>query len=411
MSGEIYIADKVTLDLVKAQADAIKAQTVSIQADTDDLQVKAIALKAETALTKADTTSIIAKVDAIKSDTVALLSTPVDVSLSEYFSWAGGSFPYNQGAVGDIVISGPTTWNDSVGYKKIKKLTINAGQTLTIAKSPFYIFADEISFGDTSSTIDASGMSGSASAVYPSNAQALGSTAIMGIARSQGGCGGGMLFVIANKVTGAAGKIKADGGNGYFNGTPNGSGVNYMGAQGALSIDTEVIVSTLVPETFDVMMYGFANRPTAGSYYPTPNFRGNLYLHMGESGQGNGGISSKGGGSGSIGTGGNASIGGSGIGGGGSVYTSPSDYGKVSAVTNTLRDLVFLASIGCTGGGGGSAVASYAGNNGAAGGGGGSVVLWAHSMISPPTLSANGGAKAAISGGNGGAGVTYSTIV
>ena len=65
-----------------------------------------------------------------------------DPTLTNEFSWAGGVFPF--AGTQDITVSGATTWNDSVGYKKVKKLTIAAGQTLTIQKSPFYIFADEI---------------------------------------------------------------------------------------------------------------------------------------------------------------------------------------------------------------------------------------------------------------------------
>lgn len=54
MANEIYIADKVTLDLIKTQTDAIKEQTVVINADTDDIQTKVIAIKADTTTLKTD---------------------------------------------------------------------------------------------------------------------------------------------------------------------------------------------------------------------------------------------------------------------------------------------------------------------------------------------------------------------
>lgn len=48
MANEIYIADKVTLDLVKIDTNALKTALAIVNADTDDLQASASILKTDT---------------------------------------------------------------------------------------------------------------------------------------------------------------------------------------------------------------------------------------------------------------------------------------------------------------------------------------------------------------------------
>lgn len=309
-----------------------------------------------------------------------------DGTLINEFSWAGAAFPFS--GADDVTISAPTTWNDSCGYKKVKKLTINSGQTLTIAKSPFFIFADEIAFGSTGSIIDASGESGGASTTFG------GYTAIGGLktdasARAQGGCGGGMLFIIARTITGANGVIKANGGAGYRNTTNSGGSTSGVGGQGALSnkqgagVTSQSWVGDSDPQLTSIW------------YYLHP-----LGVFMADGVQG-GTVVASGGGSGfSFG-------GGSGIGGGGGGQAGNSGSAARSKLNPST--LLLLAKNGCLGGGGGSGGVNSTGtSNAAGGGGGGSVVVWYRTKTATPTLEANGGTGATGStANNGGAGVTF----
>lgn len=303
-----------------------------------------------------------------------------DVSLLSYFGWAGGGYPF--GGTEDIIIASNTIWNDSSGYKKVKKLTINAGITLKIERSPFYIFCEELA---GTGIIDISGPAGAESGVHPSWCT-QGGAAISGTARAQAGCGGGMLFIVTDTISGAV-SIKANGGNGYKN-TNVATSSLYAGGQGALS--PSVNLTPAISELWD----GTSPVNTSGTGYRT-------YLHP------VGFLLGKGAGGGSGGgSGGNSA--GSGIGGG----ARHLDDGQQSRFALTPDRLLELAKYGCLGGGAGSATVSQldGDGNGAGGGGGGSVVLWYRIKTATPALEANGGVGVPSSGGssaNGAAGVTH----
>lgn len=301
----------------------------------------------------------------------------IDNTLSTYFSVYGSSFPYNSGA-SDITISTNTTWDDACGYKKVKKLSIVAGITLRINRFPFYIFADEINFGDTSSCIDASGQTPTVStSTYSGFNGATGGIAYdtpshYGI----GGCGGGLLIILCNKVTGANGVIKANGSNG-IHGSGYGDGADgFVGSgQNALCLSGQ----------YDYLAYYIGVSPyvTQTTYTGySSKYRNTLDAILGyhnpETGVGLG-----------IGAG----------------AASSSNPGLLARITPTIKDLLFLADQKCLGGGGGYGIASKSssitGEGG--GGGGGAIVLFAHTFTATPTLQANGGT------GNsaGSAGVTY----
>jgi len=292
-----------------------------------------------------------------------------DTTLNTYFGWAGKAFPY--AGTEDITIAEDTIWNDAVGYKKVKKLTIEAGKTLKINKTPFYIFAEEIEFGDEYSCIDASGLNTG----VPFSAAGGGDISESSTGRA--GDGGGMLFVVVKKISGAAGIIKANGADGIYS-------VNTVsGGQGALSHRRTVSGTS----------------PTASEHW-TGSFgsSSNSILPLGHllAGGSQGGT---GGGSGFTQSSGNYAGGGSGIGGGGSNYGPEYHGGASNGIT--VSQLLCLADMGCRGGGGGG----YGGGK-SAGGGGGSVVVWVREMLSAPVLQANGGLGTA-GAGNGGAGVTH----
>lgn len=305
--------------------------------------------------------------------------------------WAGSRFPFSEGAA-DIVISGATTWSDAAGFKRVGKLTINAGQTLTIARSPFWIFADEINFGDTASQIFGGGPAGASSGTF-SAAYARGATYVS-TGRAQGGCGGIILFVVCRTITGAAGKIVADGGNGYRD-TTAAAATGGRGGQGAFSRNFDV--SSANNED-----WGGANG--LGVVGDNPPLLIALLLGSGGS-IGNGGGVAGGSGSGSGASAGGA--GGSGIGGGGTASTLIIAAGT-SLVPPSPQQLMMLASMGCLGGGGGGAYCEIAvgTNNGSGGGGGGSVVVWVSDLAVTPTLTATGGSGTG-NGSAGAAGVTH----
>lgn len=296
----------------------------------------------------------------------AIEESALDNTLSNYFGWAGKSFPYAGAA--DVTISIDTVWDDTdadvkKGFKKVKTLTIAAGKKLSINKSPFYIFAEGIVFGDTNSSIDISGPSGSSALLtFPSwcaKGSKYGTYA-------QGGCGGGLLFIVCRKISGAAGQIKANGGNGWRN-TDNASN---LGAAGLGTFDTTV------PEFTQLLVSGGTHGTATGN--PVQIYGG-------------GGIAE---------------------GGGGTATNSTANgrAGRVPAKSSTPDELLWLARFGLLGGGGGGAGASSDGAcNFAGGGGGGAICVWARDLDITPALIANGGIGAcnAATTCPGGAGITH----
>lgn len=314
------------------------------------------------------------------------VNSPSDDTLLNYFSPYGSSFPYNAGA-SDITISVNTTWNDSVGYKKVKKLTINAGITLTINRSPFFIFADEVNFGDTTSIIDASGGVGGSSNMAKGGVASI---------NSKGGDGGGMLFIIATKITGANGVIKANGGNAYTINTS--SSASGAGGQGALSA---TLASTI----------GIYSEFWDGSLPTTGNAK--QYMHPLGIMLGSGGGGGTGGGSGACSSNNPPfGYGGSGIGGGGGTNNGSNYAGSPAKTTISPTMLIQLAFASCLGGGGGGASVYTNGNSAfAGGGGGGAIIVFAKTYTATPTVQANGGTGSwggvVTAGINGGAGLTW----
>jgi hypothetical protein len=299
-----------------------------------------------------------------------LKSRPLDY----YFPFVGGNFPYN-GDAPDITISSNTVWDDFIGFKQVGKLTINAGVTLKIEQSPFIIFADEIVFGGTDSIIDGSGPSGAASGDHPSWC-AKGATVVGNGGRVQAGCGGIMLLIVTNRISGAKGSIRANGGDGWAQQAPS-SRQFAQGGQGALSA---LLPTDAPPEAWGGL--GF-------------------YLARGGGNVSNGGGGTGGGSGGQI-PGNYNHGGGSGIGGGGASGAGTAGYPCPG--THNLKTWMFLHSLNCLGGGGGAAFNSTTPT--AAGGGGGLVGLLVGEIGVAPILEANGG----VADGpayNGGAGFTF----
>lgn len=317
-----------------------------------------------------------------------------DNLLVNYFSWAGSKFPFDNGA-GNVTISSPTTWGDVNGFKRVGKLTINAGQTLTIARSPFVIFAREINFGNAASCIDGSGPSGAASGTYSQKVARGGLVTHSANGRAQGGCGGISLIVVAGSVGGASGIIKANGGDGFAedtNPSTSESGYTKTGAQGALS-------------NLAGPIYNVSQRWLVGDFANPPGLwlvRGGGAAYDAYDGGGLGGGSS-----GTLGGGDSLSYGAGGFGGGGGVNVSQSAlHGAANNFSSLTQVLHTILNYQCLGGGGGAA---YLGPNtrAAGGGGGGAAIVFAKNFIVTPVLQANGGLGVGAYGGNGGAGVTF----
>lgn len=297
-----------------------------------------------------------------------------------------GVYPYHNGAA-DITISADTTWDDDEGYKRVGKLTIASGVKLTIRQNPFFILADEIEFGDANSWISNDGYNGvdAAGGGFPTDIYAKGGyhSSNEGVI---GGCGGGMLFVLCNHISGAAGKISANGGNAR---AINSSSYSLVGGQGALS--ETVLVGSAAAEAW----------ATAGMLPLTAYIgKGGHSTHAGT-----------GGGSGGGGTG-YASGGGSGIGGGGGAAPSGTMDGFASSKLITPSIALLLVQLRCKGGGGGALArnSSTTSNNGGGGGGGGYVQVMYKTKAVTPIIEANGGLGATqgtFVGGNGGAGQTW----
>ena len=339
---------------------------------------------------------------AINSDLSKPLNQQVYEGLSHFtllshFAWAGMKYPF--AGASDVTISSNTTWDAIThpqGYAKVKKLTINAGCTLTILQSPFIIFADEIVGGGAGAIINASGPNGASSGNFTCG-QAYGATNLTGSpARVQGGCGGGLLIILCSKFSGTAITIKANGGNGYSNAS-NGDSSRGYGGQGAISA---LINNTGTQQEFD----------GSGSPAGTKN---KAYLHPLHMSMGRGGsqyyeYSGTGGGSGGGYNAAEECGGGSGIGGGGGYKGN----GQQPVFPVTPLTLLELLKFGCKGGGGGSAgIKSGVGTaNFACGGGGGAILVFANDATSvTPTMQANGGTGAgnATNKSDGAAGVTY----
>lgn len=316
-------------------------------------------------------------------------------ALSNYFG-ASGTFPFAGDQ--DVTISSNTTWSDSSGQRKVKKLTINAGVTLTISVGSFMIFAEEIVFGSSTSTIDISGPSGAATGTYVGVTHATGATsgAAGNPGRAQGGCGGGMLAVFANKITGN-GKFRSNGGNGFIN---NSTGNDTSGGPGG---NSSILGPLLVANPI-------VSIPTAAQADMFPRFISKLIA--------DGGMFSTG------------YAGGKGLasGAGAAVrYSSTqaasaipaSALGKRTLITPTTEEILTLVILGFNAGGGGAAgVGSESNGNMAAGGGGGCVAVWV-GKTSPTlfTFELNGGIGVAgsyftgVENLSGASGLSYLTIV
>ncbi|MCB2297810.1 hypothetical protein [Clostridium tagluense] len=83
MAGEIFIADKATLDSVKADTNALKASLAIVNADTDDLQTNMASVKATGASTNSNEithyNAVTAQVATVKADTVSLMSSIANI--------------------------------------------------------------------------------------------------------------------------------------------------------------------------------------------------------------------------------------------------------------------------------------------------------------------------------------------
>jgi len=305
-----------------------------------------------------------------------------------------GVYPYHNGAA-DITISVDTTWDDVLGYKRVGKLTVAAGVKLTIARFPFFILADEIEFGDTSSWICADGLSGFAGMGYSAYPDTYARGAILGsTARAAGGCGGGLLFILCNAISGANGKITADGGNGYY--LPDStSPITSRGGQGALSSQYIIAANAAGATTIEDWKTGLI------PIFVQLGVGGGLTTYAGTGGGSGGQTTALG-------------AGGSGIGGGGAAGNAANvTVGAAASTQITPSLLMLLAQFGCKGGGAGGAYGSdtVAGRTAGGGGGGGAVCVLYKTKTATPALQANGGTgsyqNASYPGSNGGAGLTF----
>lgn len=281
-------------------------------------------------------------------------------------SWAG-QFPFAAGGA-DATIAADTDLTDTARYKQYKTVTINAGIKLRCRRSPFFIFADTINFGSSTSEISCDGPTPTTGAVPTYGAHFARGGAASGA--GAGGCGGGILIVCARVITGSAGKFTARGGNGYSAGTVSANG---YGGQGALSPNYNL---TATPEDLATYLIGSAAR----------------WLLRDGADHGGTSKAGKGGGSGGGATGTSAAGGGSGLGGGGAGSTAATatvDYYP------SPDQLLWLAEAGCLGGGGGGLVCL----NGLAavggGGGGGGVAVFGQTWDVTPTVVVTGGLSSA----------------
>ena len=294
-------------------------------------------------------------------------------------------FPHNGNTSTDVTISTPTTWAHADYPGRIVTLDrLDVDDVLTLSGSPWFIFVSTLDMG-ASGEIRCDGPDGDTGGAAASIYTRGGFASSTGIAA--GGCGGGMVFICAETVTGTASRpISADGGDGARN-TTNASADVGMGGEGAfgrISTQTATSYSREALEFYNLL--GDGSGSSVGGY---------------------------GGGSGGVSTSGTMAGGGSGIGGGAAAGSAgATTSGSAARNIPSVVQLVELAIKGCRGGGGGGAVASTTGtNNAAGGGGGGAVVLWYRTSSAAPTLSASGGASVGTSSNPGADGITYSVQV
>lgn len=298
------------------------------------------------------------------------------------------AFPHNGDVATNVTISSPTTWTESNYPGRVVKLNrLDVDDVLTLQGGPWFIFVETLDFG-ASGSINGDGPDGSTGGDADADYARGGYVTGTGIAA--GGCGGVMILICANSITGTSSRtISANGGDAARN-TSNAGANTAEGGQGALSPSkTWESSSTQTAEAWNG--YGSSTPP------------GRFIMLLGDGG---GAAVGEGGGSGGVATTGQIGGGGSGIGGGGGGGTASA--GSLPAVSEpSVVALVELALAGCLGGGGGGAHINTTGtNNSAGGGGGGAVIVWARTLSATPTLSASGGAAIG-GGGAGAAGVTY----
>lgn len=316
-------------------------------------------------------------------------NTGAYTGMDSFFGWAGAGFPY--AGADDITISADTTWNDACGYKKFKKLTINAGVTLKVERFPFYIFCDELA---GTGIIDASGPSGSSSLTPHPDYAAAGGIKTANGAEAQGGCGGGIILICTRLISGAV-TIKANGGDGWKNTTAR-STTGCYGAPGGGAIALHYSATNQLGVNWD----GSASTAANGL-----NFLHPYGIMCGKGGSSYGG---RGGGHGGCSSNYTIIGGGSGIAGGGGVnnLATPAPGEQPERFLVPLH-LLRLVEYGCIGGGGGGAyVTNVADSNGAGGGGGGAIAIWYREKTTTPNLQANGGLASGVAG-NGAAGATF----
>lgn len=280
-----------------------------------------------------------------------------------------GAFGLGNDQTTDVTVSTNTTWTTTDYPDKVvvcDVLTIAASVKLTLRGGPWFIFCNELVFGDASSHIGADGPDGGASVTYDGD-DIEGATVVNGSARAQGGCGGGAVAIFATTVSGSNGTISADGGD-AFRDTDNAGSNDADDGEGAIDgLLYNATVSSVLPR---------------GAYY-------------GRGGNGNGANGGYAGGAGQdAGTGGAA--GGSGFGGGGGDATGGNGDGAQPTITPTPATvfLMMLVDRARGGGGGGARVSTVGSANAAGGGGGGAALLFADVLDATPTVRANGGLEA-----------------
>ena len=291
-------------------------------------------------------------------------------------------FPHNGDVATDVTISSPTTWTNTTYPGRVVQLNrLDVDDVLTLQGGPWFIFVETLDMG-ASGEIRGDGPDGSLSALADDD-YALGAyVSSTGVA--SGGCGGVMVFIIANSITGTASRpISANGGAGSRN-TSNAGSTTGRAGEGA----------------FDRIQAQSVTSQTYGSGVQT-------FLNILGDGGGGATIGGRAGGTGGVTDSGGTNGGGSGIGGGAGASTGSTSVGFAPRNEPSVVQLLELALAGCLGGGGGAAVVTTTGtNNAAGGGGGGSVVVWYATSSADPTLTATGGAS--VGGTNDGAdGVTY----
>lgn len=350
----------------------------------------------------------------IGSENIGVSTPDEDGSLAERLAYLianqnrinsafGRRFPFDNGAA-DITIAADTTWSDAAGFKRVGKLTINAGKILTIARHPFFILYDEIAFGSTSSHINGDGPAGASSSPGLSWQYAQGGRATDGSAVAQGGYGGGFLVLLGRTITGAAGKITVNGGAGFANATA--PTTNNVASPGRGALDTRWAANAISTTAGGGGSASITERQLAATLAALLGSGGGA-SHMGEWGGSGGGEVT-----GALARAG----GGSGIGGGGGTWnaTGASDGGTpmFGGHYPSPDALLHLAMLGVAGGGGGAAIVCQTGDNAGGGGGGGAILLLVDTLGVTPTLEYTGGAGQAqndASAGNGAAG--YGLIV